>query len=48
MHANHRNTLLQVVDRGLIQYPINRKFRDPTRFWMYISATRRGRDPTSV
>ena len=48
MHANHKKTLDRELGSIWVQYWINSKFHEPMRFWIKISATRSGSDPTSV
>lgn len=48
MHANHRKILDQELGSVWFQYWISRKFNEPVRFWMEISATKSGREPISV
>lgn len=48
IHASHRKILDQVVEIGLAQYWIIKKFKVPIVFWIYNSATRRGSEPTRV
>lgn len=48
IHANHKRELAQLFVSGLIQYCIRRKFREPMLFCIYVRATNKGRDPTSV
>lgn len=48
MHASHRSALDQESIKGWFQYCIIKKFREPVVFWIYTSATKRGRDPDSV
>lgn len=48
MHASQRKMLDQVVEMGLAQYWMIRKFKVPVVFWIYSSATKRGSEPTRV
>lgn len=48
IHASHNRELAQLFVMGLTQYCMSRKFREPISFWMYVRATSKGKDPTSV
>ena len=48
LNASQRKILDQVVEMGLAQYWMIRKFKVPVVFWIYSSATKRGSEPTRV
>lgn len=48
IHASHSREWAQLFVRGLIQYCMSRKFKEPTSFWIYVRATSKGREPISV
>lgn len=48
MHASHTSMLDQESFMGFAQYCSTSMFRVPVMFWVYVSTTRRGSDPTIV